>query len=753
MERIFEFLFKFRPVLFREGEVVLATPWPLALLLGGVALLGVAAVVSYGTASGRAKPWERTLLATLRVAALGVLAFALMQPTLVLSSVVPQRNFVAVLLDDSRSMELPGEDGRPRRAWLQETFGPEGSELVEALGERFALRFYRFSAAAGRVEHAGSLTFQGTRTDLGSALDQARGELSSVPLSGVVVVSDGADNGAEPLARALVPLQAAGVPVYTVGVGAEHLSPDVQVTRVELPRSVLRGTGAMADVVLDQRGLGGRRVTLVVEDGPRRIAEEEVVLGGDGEPTLVRVPLTLEEAGARTLRFRIPALPGEAVQENNARTRLVQVADDREKILYFEGEPRWELKFLRRAVADDPNLQVVTLQRTAPGKFYRLDLDEPEELAGGFPRTREELFRYRALVLGSVEASFFTRDQLQMISDFVGERGGGLLVLGGRAAFAEGGYAGTALEDLLPVYLEEPAPNGGHAFQEVKVQPTPAGRNHPVGRLDGGSWDDLPPLTTLNRVTRTKPGAVTLLEGDAAGEARVVLAHHRFGGGKVLALPVQDTWTWQMHADVPVEDLRHETLWRQLLRWLVDGVPEPVAVALAAERVEPGAGVVVTATVTDSAYIGLNNARVTLTVTHPSGAVVEEALAWSVDADGEYRGTVTPPEAGRYRIAVEAATEAGVLGRAETMLEVGPSPEEYFDAGRRTPLLQRLAEETGGRFYTPRTVGTLPEDLRFTGAGVTLTEERELWDMPVILLLLVGLLGAEWGVRRTRGMV
>ncbi|HSG48742.1 MAG TPA: hypothetical protein VLA43_13060, partial [Longimicrobiales bacterium] len=643
--------------------------------------------------------------------------------------------------------------GRPRRAWVEETFGPEGSRLVDALGERFALRFYRFSAQAGRVEHAGELGFQGTRTDLGGALTRAREELSSVPLSGLVVVSDGAENGASSLSQALVPLQAASIPVYTVGVGAESLTPDVQLSRVELPATVLKGTGALADVVVTQRGRAGQTVTLVVEDGPRRIAEETLTLGGDGEPTVVRVPLTLEEPGVRTLRFRIPPLDGEAVPENNVRERMVEVTNSREKILYFEGEPRWELKFVRRAVADDENLQVVVLQRTAPGKFYRLGVDGPEELLGGFPRTREELFRYRALVLGSVEASFFTRDQLQMISDFVGERGGGLLVLGGRNALAEGGYAGTALEDLLPVYLEEPAPDPQGAFTEMTVRPTPAGQNHPVGRLDGGSWADLPPVSTLNRVLRVKPGAVTLLSGDAGTEERVVLAHHRFGRGKVLALPVQDTWMWQMHADIAVEDQRHETLWRQLLRWLVDDVPAPVTVALAAERAEVGEAVDVTAMVMDSAYIPLNNAAVTLSVTHPTGAVTQEVLAWSVDADGEYRSRVTPLEPGSYTVSVAASTGEGILGTATTVLDVGPSQEEYFDAGRRTPLLQRLADETGGRFYTPDQAGDLPEDLRFTGAGVTLTEERDLWDMPIVLLLLVGFLGAEWGVRRFRGLV
>jgi hypothetical protein len=250
-----------------------------------------------------------------------------------------------------------------------------------------------------------------------------------------------------------------------------------------------------------------------------------------------------------------------------------------------------------------------------------------------------------------------------------------------------------------------------------------------------------------------KPGAVTLLTGDAGTEERVVLAHHRFGRGKVLALPVQDTWMWQMHADIPVEDQRHETLWRQLLRWLVDGVPAPVAIAMTPERAEAGEAVELRATVFDSAYIGVNDARVTAAVSSASGATLERGLEWAVDEDGSYVGSFVPTEDGSYSVTIRAETSDGVLGTASSVLEVGPSPEEYFDAGRRTALLDRIARETGGRSYTRNDVDRLPEDVRFTGAGVTVTERRELWDMPIIFLLLVALLGAEWGVRRMRGFV
>jgi uncharacterized membrane protein len=767
---VFEFLFKYRPVLFQEGEFTFLTPWPAGLVLGVGVVLAAAAVVTYRGTGRKASTADRSVLAALRIGALVVLLFALLQPTLVLDSVVEQRNFVGVLLDDSRSMTLPADGDGIRADFIRSTFGAESSDLVDELSERFSLRYFRFGSDVSRIESADLLGFDGTRTDLTSALDRAREGLSSVPVSGLVVVSDGASNAGAAVEEALVPLQAASVPVYAVGLGPETLEPDIQVDRVELPRTVLRGSDVVVDVPITQRGFAGQTVTLIVEDGPRRLAEIPVEFEGDGETVLARARFTLDETGPRGVRFRVPVAEGEAVDRNNARELLLEVREDREKILYFEGEPRDELKFLRRAVWDDENLQVVVLQRTAEGKYVRLDVDDGTELPTGFPRSREELFRYRAVVLGTVEASYFTRDQLDMLADFVSIRGGGLLLLGGRSSFSEGGYRETALEDVMPIVLEAAAPDPRAAFTQIRVQPTPAGRAHPVSNIGEAilppeavvredldiedPWSTLPPLSTMNRIVETKPGATTLLSGTTPdGEERVVLASHRYGRGKAIAFTPQDSWTWQMHVTVGVEDQRHERFWQQLLRWLVEDVAQPVRVTPERERVEPGETVPLMAEILDSAYLEVNAAAVVATVTSPSGLVSERPLAWTIEEDGIYRGSVDLDESGMYTIEVRAAQGEDELGVASAFVQVGPSDEEYFDASRRTASLRRLAEVTGGRFYTPETVDELPEDLRFTGAGITLREERDLWDMPIILFMLLGLIGAEWGYRRIRGLI
>jgi uncharacterized membrane protein len=544
--------------------------------------------------------------------------------------------------------------------------------------------------------------------------------------------------------------------VYTVGVGRSEIDRDIELSRAGAPLEVLRGASLGADLIVAQRGFAGERVDVTVEDEGRIIATEQIELPRDGEPTPVRVTFTAEEPGARRIRFRIAPRDGERIAENNEQTMVLHVRDGREKILYFEGEPRFEVKFMRRAVEDDENLQLVVLQRTAENKFLRLAVDSAGELVGGFPRTRDELFRYRALVLGSIEASYFSHDQLQMIADFVSERGGGLLMLGGKRAFAEGGWAGTPVADVLPVVLD--GRGDTTYFAEVKVAPTRAGAAHAVTRLASAPdsararWQRLPSLSVFNRLERAKPGATVLLTGSGGRGDQIILAAQRFGRGQAIAFAPHDSWLWQMHADVPLEDMSHETFWRQMLRWLVDGVPEQVVARAAADRVAVGDPVRISAQVDDERYLGVNNGSVIAHVTAPSGAVSEVAMGWTLERDGAYAASFTPAEQGLHAVTVSASVATAEYRSRETFVNVAESTSEYYGAAMREPLLRRIAEETGGRFYRLADIGRLPEDLAVAGRGATVVERRELWDMPVLFVLLVMLLGGEWALRRRWGL-
>ena len=758
-ETLFELLFKYRPLVFRQGDFVLASPWSL-LLISVVIVVGTAVTLStYARARGKSTPVDRNILSALRLMALATVVFCLFRPVLVLSSIVPQQNFLGILIDNSRSMEIADRDNEPRHTFVDRNFESETSRLRAALADRFALRFFKFSSATERLTDLNELDYEGTRTDLGSALNRARDELSGVPLSGLVVVSDGADNSESVLTESLRGLSTDGIPVYTVGLGHEAFERDIQLSRVEMPRSVLQGTSLVIDVVIGQVGYSGTSIVIQAEDEGRLVSTEDVQLPANGEPATVRMRLTATETGPRIFRFSVPVQAGEMVTQNNVREVLIVVEDRREKILYFEGEPRFEVKFVRRAVADDENLQVVVLQRTADNKYLRLDVDDADTLVGGFPKTREELFQYRGLILGSIEARYFTPDQLRMIASFVNQRGGGFLMLGGRSAFAEGGYVGTPIADILPVVLGEPLLiDGEPAFTEITVSPTRAGQTHPVMQVDDTEeasaerWKNLPAVSSLNPIFETKPGATTLLTGTSESDERIVLAFQRYGAGKTLALAIQDSWMWQMHADVAPDDMTHELFWRRLLRWLVDGVPDQVVASVRRDHVEPGEPIELLTEVVDGTYLRMNNSQVIAEMTSPSGDFVEIPLDWTTEHDGEYKGHITPTEEGLYRIRVEATNNDNLVGTDMAYFFASASDDEFFDSAMRAPLLRRIADETSGQFYTVDTVESLPEDIAYTGAGVTIVEELELWDMPILLLLLIVLVGSEWGYRRIRGL-
>ena len=757
LDSLFQFLFEHRRFVFEQGEFrlspVAGSYFALAVAAGAIAL------VLFTYRRSRA-------LAAIRIALIALVAFCLMRPVLVVKTAIPQQNFLAVLLDDSRSMQIAdhaGANGQrvARGEFSKQEFAARDAGLLKSLSDKFVVRTFRFSSSAARMASTSELTMGGIETRLGAALDGARQELAGLPLAGLVLVSDGADTTDAALSDAVLSLKAAALPVFTVGVGQDQLERDIQVDRVSTPRQALKGTSLLIDVVIRQTGYPGETISLDVEDEGRIVGTQQVKLPDDGEPTSVRVRVMAADAGPRLLTFRVPPRNGEVITQNNKREALINIVDRPERILYYEGQPRPEMKFLRRALEGDKNLQLVTLVRTAESKYFRFGIDDPEQLAAGFPKTREELFAYRGLVLGSVEASAFTGDQLRMIAEFVEKRGGGLIVLGGPRAFSEGGFAGTPVADALPVVLERAAKTeaGDQIVVPLQVRSTRAGDGHAVTQIAANEeastkrWPELPVLTTVNPIRSIKPGATVLLSGiDDRRRDFVVLASQRYGRGKAIAQTVQDSWLWQMHASMTLEDQTHENYWRQMLRWLVDGVPDAVDVHTVTDRVGPGENITFIADVVDKTFLELNDAKVVAHVRRPNGTVEDVSMQWTGEQDGEYRATFATKDEGLYVADVEATRGQTAVGRGTTQVRVVPSDAEYFDATMQAARLTRIAEDTGGKFYKASAASGLAEDVQYSGRGVTTIEERELWHMPIILFSLLALMFTEWVLRRRSGL-
>ncbi len=778
----FEWLLGSPPVAFERGQIELLVPWGLFWIAAAVVGALVFFLLGYRRLGRRLGKRGRLLLGAARFAAIALVLLCLLRPQLVLSLVVPQENVVGVLLDDSRSMQIAdGEDGRPRSEALLAAFpdaaaaGRGEAALGDLLREKFVTRLFRFSEETRRVTGASELGFTGARTDLLGSLTRVADELASLPVAGIVLMSDGADTvaggGEEDLDQTLLDLRTRGIRVYPVAVGRPEFDADLELGAPDVPARVLRGSLLEIRLPLRARGLAGRTARVEALDEGRIIATETVRLSGDSVETTVTLLAPAEEAGARRLRFRVAPFAGEVLTRNNEQSVLMEVDDQPLRLLYFEGQPRWELKFLRRAVSGDPELHVSCLIRTAEGKFYRVDVQSSEELAGGFPDTREELFGYDGVILGSVEASFFSQDQLNMLRDFVSQRGGGLLTLGGTSAFGEGGYRDTPLAEVLPLALPEeaapPADAGDRPvptdFRELSVLPTRAGSLHPVARLDPDPlantdlYRNLPPLSAVNRLGRPKPGATVLLEGlGASEETEAVLLVQRFGRGRSASLTVQDLWVWQMDASIPLEDETHEVLSRRLLRWLASEAPRRLEVSAAPAKSLVGERVTLRARVEDERFLAVNDAFVEAEVTGADGVISGVPLRWTGQGDGEYSGVYVPTGPGTHQVEIRAGGaglgEESEAPRAVTLFEAGVVDDEFFDAEADPELLARIAEATGGRLFEPDEAVELLTDLSLAESGTTVVERRELWNVPAVFLLLFGLLAADWGVRHARGL-
>ncbi|MEO6447264.1 MAG: hypothetical protein ABIZ91_04705, partial [Gemmatimonadaceae bacterium] len=336
----------------------------------------------------------------------------------------------------------------------------------------------------------------------------------------------------------------------------------------------------------------------------------------------------------------------------------------------------------------------------------------------------------------------------------------GLLLLGGRDALGEGGYAGTAVSDALPLEL-----TGGvgetPTLATVQATPSSAGRGHAAlqlaasDSLSRAKWVAMPALTSVNRLGRPKPGATVLLtgveEGDGAARERPLLAYQRFGRGKTMVFAAQDSWLWQMDASVAVDDMTHETFWRQMLRWLVSDVPDRVEAVMPEESGE-GEGISLSATVADSGFLRANGATVTGVMTSPSGRAQAVTLEWAVERDGAYRTTFVPDESGVHTVQLQAVVGGDTVRSEPGFVRVAQPTAEFFGAEMRPGLLRRIAEETGGRYYPADQALDVAQDMVYSASGATVVDRKDLWDMPVVLLLLLATLGGEWVLRRRRGL-
>ena len=749
---MFEFLFKYSPTVFRKGEFVFASGWPVWLLAALVLLAG-GGLAWY---LHRNRSWLRgrqpVALWSLQLGTVALVLVMLWQPGCSIESLRADQNLVAVLVDTSRSMGL-AEDEQTR---LEKATAALGTGLIEEIRKKFQVRLYGFAGQLERLESVETIAAEGNSSRIGQAVASVLRESAALPLGAVIVFTDGSDNSGNFDRRAVAEIRRRNVPVHTVGIGRTKIPGDIELADVSVSPRALPHSRLAAQVGIRHSGEGDQTTRLSVRDGSRVLASKQIALPRGQTVHTESVDFDAGEAGIRNLTFQLEPLPGETLAGNNALSRVIEVPRARRKILYVEGEPRWEYKFLRRAIRDDANVQLVTMLRTSPNKFYRQGVNTDDELAKGFPSRAEELFSYHGLVIGSIEAAFFTPAQQEAIKEFVNRRGGKLLMLGGRRGLGDGGWGASKVADVLPVRLPEGSTET-FTRERAQVEPTTQGRDSLICRLHDDpaenlrQWRDLPPVADYQRLGDLKPGAVPLLNLVAAERSMPFLVLQNYGRGKSMVLASGGTWLWKMR--LPHDDSRHHTFWRQLLRSLVAGTPGPVSLTTDRTLYADNSQVKLRAEVRTKAHRPTNSATVTATLTPELGDPLSLELHPSPDEEGIYEAELTVASPGSYRVEATAHLGDTTLGSDTRHFRREDGVAENFRPEQNRELLEKLAEQTGGRYWTLDEVSGLPDEIRFSQAGITSREIMDLWDMPVLFILLLSLRAAEWLLRRRWGLV
>jgi hypothetical protein len=757
-------------------------------------------VVFYANWSRRVSLPAKLFLISTKVIALVLLVLCLLEPTQSFTRPVPGSNALVLMADASQSLQVNDWDGKKSRAEALNVLLNEKNDWLEKLDEQFELRRYQFDSRLNAVTDFQNYQADGQATAIADSLEMVSRRIGGKPTAGIVLLTDGSFSESS-IVREGCDFDSLP-PVYPVIVASERPIRDLSITAAETSQTNFESAPVTIKADLMAQGLAGQTVKvelLGIEGKP--IDVQEVRQIENGKPFAVRFQLKPTDRGINV--FHVRALVdgatsdnestalAEATSVNNQRTVVVDRGQGPFRILYLAGRPNWEYKFMRRAIAEDNEINLVGLLRVArkEPKFtfrnhagvstnplfrgfgnqgdataeqydepvmIRLDTRDEVELRNGFPKDSATLFEYDAIVLDDIEAAFFTQDQKTLISQFVTLRGGGLLMLGGMETFAQGGYDRTPIGEALPVYLDGKQPASPDLTYQLDL--TRDGWIQPWIRLESTRekeekrLEEMPGFHTLSISQSIKPGASVLANVKTPdGKSYPALVVQRFGKGWTAALMIGDLWRWKMNTPEKNEDL--DKSWRQTMRWLVSDVPRRVQVAVETAKDPTGSNPTLSVQVFDEEYKPQLNADVNLTITTPTGQEIKLTTEQDTQSAGRYKTTFVSREAGAYRVTAEVKTpEGNLIEKREAGWVSEPAAGEFRSLEPNRNALLDLATRTGGQVIEMDELDSFAASFENRKVPIEETQTRPWWHRWSIFLAAISLLILDWGFRRVAGL-
>jgi hypothetical protein len=632
-------------------------------------------------------------------------------------------------------------------------------DLLRRAGKRFDLRFFSFDqglAPEGGAEDAAawlqSREANGDASRIGTAVQEAVSRYTGLHVAGVMVFSDfGWVDGEDP-ARVAAEMEKRGVPVYAIPIGLPA-PPDAMIAEIIAPDAVFQDDPASLRVRIQSRGLEGQSTTLKMKVNGVEEQFEPVVFE-DGAQFVELHVQPKQSSGSLQLDFELEPADADSNPKNNTRQHSMRIIEEKIKVLYVEGMPRWEFRYLRWILLRNRHLQTRFLMTRGDPNLAKIS---PHFMAE-FPKDVRNIFEYDLIILGDVSSKYFKPEQLELLEAQIKEHGGSLIVLAGSVS-TPSSYQDTPVQRILPVDLGvgKPLVIGDNQFPRLPETEV----HSPITVLDDDAdinqriWSKVRDLGQLPSLDGPKASANVLLHlpsGTAGAPNYPVVSWHNYGDGKCMFVATDRLWRLRLE----VGDVHHARFWGQAIQFLTMsrllGQNKRISLQTERTRYNPGEPIRIFANVLSETYEPVVKESHTVVVERRGFAdsVQQVVLISDPATPGVYFGSLPAGQDGEYVLRAQDH-EAEISGTVD--FSVAADPLEDRDTSANPTIAQNVADASGGSVVGPGELAGLVDSLPAPEMSRIVSRELELWDTPLLYLLLVLLVGVEWSLRRRENLL
>ncbi|MCZ6774930.1 MAG: hypothetical protein O7D34_00555 [Ignavibacteria bacterium] len=681
---------------------------------------------------------KRILLTVLRALSLSLLLILLFEPLLRLVFSSQEPPVLAVLIDNSKSLQIVDKGGDRRQALI----GALATPALQDLPNNGELRYYTFGAVLreGSTSEKDSLELTEDATDISAALQALEKEKERYNIHAAVLFTDGSYNsGRNPIYDA----EQLGIPIYTVGIGDTTEQKDVLITKVATNDRVYNETSVPVDVTIKSSGFDGERIEATIAAGVKVLDRKSLVLkSGTGEYT---IPLTYvpEGEGMKKYVVRISNLKGELTSRNNQKAFFVRILKSKLRILIIASAPSPDLSVIKQTLAEEKHFSVRSYTQRFPSGFYEGRL------------TVSSVDSADCIVLIAFPTSATDNSTLEIVRAATTQNAKPVLFISGRSL-------DNGKLQMIASTLPFRTVTASSAEQYVFFQPSDNHVGHPILKIDDRStadtWNHMPPIFRSLTQHKAKTEATVLgfcrIQGGVTRDPLVLIRN--VNRQKALAVLGYGLWRWRLMAQGNLDTEQTLSLFlANSIRWLTTtDEGRPVKVTTSKDLFVEGEPVDFFGQVYDASAKPIDNAQLRV-VAQRNESKFETTLR--PIGNGRYEGSIHGLTEGDYTFRATAQTDGQQLGMSNGKFSIGELNLEFRDTRMNARLLRQLAFRTGGRFFIPHELDGLTSELRsllsFAPREVVKTKDLELWNWQYTLGVVVFLFGLEWFIRKRSGML